>query len=77
MASTSAFVSPPQPQAAAAAATATAKAQYDYDVVVIGGGSGGLAAAKEVTAVNPHAKVAHSCVCIILLKRSFDLTGIC
>lgn len=30
---------------------------YDYDLVVIGGGSGGLAAAKEVTAVKPNAKV--------------------
>ena len=30
---------------------------YDFDLVVLGGGSGGLAAAKEVTKVNPKARV--------------------
>jgi hypothetical protein len=36
------------------------KTSFDYDLVVIGGGSGGLAAAKEATKVNPNAKVALS-----------------
>jgi ribulose 1,5-bisphosphate synthetase/thiazole synthase len=30
---------------------------YDYDLVVIGGGSGGLAAAKEAAKLNKNAKV--------------------
>jgi pyruvate/2-oxoglutarate dehydrogenase complex dihydrolipoamide dehydrogenase (E3) component len=35
----------------------SSSSSYDYDLVVLGGGSGGLAAAKEATKVNPKARV--------------------
>ena len=41
-----------------ASSASAAAPQYDFDLVVLGGGSGGLAAAKEATRVRPSARVA-------------------